>query len=122
MPARKRKTPESEVKKAVKKFAKKKAAPAEEEPKKIEVDINLSWGSLLQEIETQIVFQRQSDAPGPVKLQEAVKAVARQVDRALVFRGPLGGLAEAADYYVVLALLTVIVQGAYARMKANGEV
>jgi len=97
-------------------------AKAKEQPS---VDLKFSFGQLWQTADALFdQIERDEPAlPGKKKMKIVLDKLARFVDDSIQFGGgPLGGLAEAADYYVARAVLALLAQFFFDKKRARGEI
>jgi hypothetical protein len=95
---------------------------ADKQPK---VDLNFSFGQLWQLADTLFdkAERENPDLPGRKKMNLVLDELARFVDESIQFGGgPLGGLAEAADYYVARAVLALLAQFFFDKKRDRGEI
>lgn len=102
-----------------------KAKPKAEKPKAPFVEFDFTFGQLWQ-VADALFDQIEKDnpgLPGRKKMNKVLDQLAQFVDDSIKFGGgPLGGLAEAADYYVARAVLALVGQFFFDKKRERGEI
>ncbi len=87
------------------------------------LNIGLSWAEVEGRIEEKILGWATSQLSGEEKREKVIDEVVEFIDKKLVFgTGVAGLIAESVDGPVARALVSLVVQHAYDRLRAQGRV